>query len=104
LLEGAVTIDAFFESHTLNRAGILAFEVDLQHEFLGTVKSLFYRLVQRVVFLLQKMHGTQDIDIAFVGLDPPQKALVLRARFTGDRKEHEQKQQRKTHTDDAPGL
>jgi hypothetical protein len=37
------------------------------------------------------MHGTQDIDIAFVGLDPPQKTLVLRASFTGGRKEYQQK-------------
>jgi hypothetical protein len=50
------------------------------------------------------MHETQDIDIAFVGLNPPQKALVLRRSFTGGRKEHEKKHERKTNTDDSPGL
>jgi hypothetical protein len=36
------------------------------------------------------MHGTQDIDIAFVGLNSPQKALVLRAGVAGGNQQRQQ--------------
>jgi hypothetical protein len=42
------------------------------------------------------MHRTQDIDIAFVGLNSLTKALVLRASFTGGHNQQEQKRETET--------
>src|SRR5262245_43423491 len=89
----------FFERQALNRSRVGTFEVDLQHKLLSVVKGLFYRRVERIVFPLQKMNGTQDIDTAFVRLKLPQKALFLGAAFTNQGQDRSQKQQTKTEAD-----
>jgi hypothetical protein len=59
---------------------------------------------ERIVVFLEEMHGAQNINRALVGLDLPQKALVLCGGLADKHKEPDQKQAAKTAADEAPDL